>query len=296
MFVTRGLAWVERARAPARARRAVTGRYRVALPLHRDDWRELRDRSGSATEGDPARRADVVGHRLRAAAARRRHDRLHVRSPAGATTLALISSPRGGGAIPARLAGRTSATRRRQLGERRAVLRLGARPAAVTIAVVRGCASASGAVASSLLGCRRAASSSSASSTSTETRAGAVDAAQAELERIERDLHDGAQARLVAVAMDLGLAEQRIAAGEDPASAAALVRDARAGDPARACRAARHRARHPPGDAGRARPRAGDHVARRARRRRADDASRVDVASGCRRRSRRRPTSSSPSR
>ena len=35
-----------------------------------------------------------------------------------------------------------------------------------------------------------------------ETRAGAVDAARRELERIERDLHDGAQARLVAVAME----------------------------------------------------------------------------------------------
>jgi signal transduction histidine kinase len=43
----------------------------------------------------------------------------------------------------------------------------------------------------------------------TETRAGAVDAAAAELQRIERDLHDGAQARLVALAMDLGMAEER---------------------------------------------------------------------------------------
>ncbi len=33
----------------------------------------------------------------------------------------------------------------------------------------------------------------------------------AELQRVERDLHDGAQARLVALAMDLGLAEQRLA-------------------------------------------------------------------------------------
>ena len=44
-----------------------------------------------------------------------------------------------------------------------------------------------------------------------ETRAGAVDAARLELERIERDLHDGAQARLVAVAMELGRAEQKLA-------------------------------------------------------------------------------------
>ena len=43
-----------------------------------------------------------------------------------------------------------------------------------------------------------------------ETRAGAVDAQAAELRRIERDLHDGAQARLVALAMDLGMAEQKL--------------------------------------------------------------------------------------
>jgi signal transduction histidine kinase len=44
-----------------------------------------------------------------------------------------------------------------------------------------------------------------------ESRAGAVDAAVTELQRVERDLHDGAQARLVALAMDLGVAEQRLA-------------------------------------------------------------------------------------
>jgi signal transduction histidine kinase len=57
------------------------------------------------------------------------------------------------------------------------------------------------------------------------TRAGAVDAAAAELQRIERDLHDGAQARLVALAMDLGLAEERFA--RDPEGARELVGEAR---------------------------------------------------------------------
>ncbi|WP_067531955.1 sensor histidine kinase [Nocardia crassostreae] len=42
----------------------------------------------------------------------------------------------------------------------------------------------------------------------TETRAAALDAHGAELRRIERDLHDGAQARIAAVIMQLGLAEQ----------------------------------------------------------------------------------------
>jgi len=57
------------------------------------------------------------------------------------------------------------------------------------------------------------------------TRAGAVDAAAAELQRIERDLHDGAQARLVALALDLGMAEERFA--RDPEGARVLVGEAR---------------------------------------------------------------------
>ncbi|MET7383180.1 sensor domain-containing protein [Streptomyces sp. NPDC005526] len=48
-----------------------------------------------------------------------------------------------------------------------------------------------------------------------------VDTAAADLRRIERDLHDGAQARLVALAMDLGLAKEKLA--EDPRAAARMV-------------------------------------------------------------------------
>jgi hypothetical protein len=59
----------------------------------------------------------------------------------------------------------------------------------------------------------------------TESRAGAVDAAHAELQRIERDLHDGAQARLVALAMDLGMAERKV--GEDPEAGRELIGEAR---------------------------------------------------------------------
>ncbi|MDX6555936.1 MAG: hypothetical protein QOD86_2131 [Miltoncostaeaceae bacterium] len=58
----------------------------------------------------------------------------------------------------------------------------------------------------------------------TTTRSGAVDAQAAELRRIERDLHDGAQARLVALAMDLGMAREKL--GADPKAAAALVAEA----------------------------------------------------------------------
>ncbi|MEU9119681.1 sensor domain-containing protein [Streptomyces sp. NPDC048506] len=51
-----------------------------------------------------------------------------------------------------------------------------------------------------------------------------VDTAAADLRRIERDLHDGAQARLVSLAMDLGLAKEKLA--EDPQAAAKMVDEA----------------------------------------------------------------------
>ena len=59
----------------------------------------------------------------------------------------------------------------------------------------------------------------------TRTRADAVDAATAELRRLERDLHDGAQARLVALGMSLRAAERLIPTS--PQAAAALVAEAR---------------------------------------------------------------------
>ena len=59
------------------------------------------------------------------------------------------------------------------------------------------------------------------------SRAGAVDLQESELRRIERDLHDGAQARLVALGMSLGMAEQKLA--EDPERASELLAEARAG-------------------------------------------------------------------
>ncbi|MFE9449083.1 sensor histidine kinase [Streptomyces sp. NPDC006739] len=59
----------------------------------------------------------------------------------------------------------------------------------------------------------------------TETRADAVSSAAAELRRIERDLHDGAQGRLVTIGMNLRVAEEMI--HSDPRGAAALVVEAR---------------------------------------------------------------------
>ena len=59
----------------------------------------------------------------------------------------------------------------------------------------------------------------------TESRAVAVDSASANLRRLERDLHDGAQARLVALGMSLRAAERLIPTS--PEAAVALVVEAR---------------------------------------------------------------------
>jgi signal transduction histidine kinase len=61
--------------------------------------------------------------------------------------------------------------------------------------------------------------------TLTQTRHDAVDTAAAELRRIERDLHDGAQARLVALGMSLQAAERLFPA--NPEAALALVAEAK---------------------------------------------------------------------
>ncbi|HEX3488953.1 MAG TPA: histidine kinase, partial [Streptosporangiaceae bacterium] len=59
----------------------------------------------------------------------------------------------------------------------------------------------------------------------TESRAVVVDTAAADLRRLERDLHDGAQARLVALGMNLRAAEKLIPVSPD--AALALVAEAR---------------------------------------------------------------------
>jgi len=58
-----------------------------------------------------------------------------------------------------------------------------------------------------------------------ESRSQAVDASAAELRRIERDLHDGAQARLVSLGMNIGFAEQVLR--DNPDLALSLLAEAR---------------------------------------------------------------------
>ena len=91
-----------------------------------------------------------------------------------------------------------------------------------------------------------------------ESRSAVLDVEASELHRIERDLHDGAQQRLVMLTIDLGLASERI--DTDPAAAkAAHPRGPGAGAPG-ARRDPRPRARDRAVDPARPRARAGARV------------------------------------
>ncbi|RMI38025.1 sensor histidine kinase [Streptomyces triticirhizae] len=87
--------------------------------------------------------------------------------------------------------------------------------------LIRGMASVDRALVSALLGPSSAAARVFQLE---EDRSVVVDTSAADLRRIERDLHDGAQARLVALAMDLGLAKEKLT--EDPETAARMVDEA----------------------------------------------------------------------
>jgi signal transduction histidine kinase len=87
--------------------------------------------------------------------------------------------------------------------------------------LTRGLASADAALARWLLSPPRDAGLKARVTELEVSRERVVDAAEAERRRIERDLHDGAQQRLVAVAMELGRAKAKFA--DDVDAAAALV-------------------------------------------------------------------------
>jgi signal transduction histidine kinase len=79
-------------------------------------------------------------------------------------------------------------------------------------------------LARNLLGSNREAELTARVDQLSASRSRAMDAALAELQRIERDLHDGAQQRLVKLSMDLGMAREKIKT--DPAAAEALIVEA----------------------------------------------------------------------
>jgi signal transduction histidine kinase len=91
----------------------------------------------------------------------------------------------------------------------------------VAPAVTRGCAQAELALVRSLLTPTGGELLAARVSTLQQTRSRVVDAADAERRRIERDLHDGTQQHLVSLAMNLGMAKEKLES--DPAAAQALV-------------------------------------------------------------------------
>jgi signal transduction histidine kinase len=93
----------------------------------------------------------------------------------------------------------------------------------VAPAVTRGLAAADAAIGRGLLGTGREELTARIGVLET-SRAQVIDAAEAERMRIERDLHDGAQQRLVSLAMELGRAKAKF--GSDPEAAAAIVSQA----------------------------------------------------------------------
>jgi len=83
--------------------------------------------------------------------------------------------------------------------------------------VADGLAGFDAAAASALLGPSRVDELSMRVDTLARSREGVVDAADAERRRIERDLHDGTQQRLVSLAMNLGMARSAVADAPEPA-------------------------------------------------------------------------------
>jgi signal transduction histidine kinase len=104
---------------------------------------------------------------------------------------------------------------------------LGIALAFVTLYVVRGVGYAHGSLARYLLGPNETQKLRARTEQLQASRARGVDAAEAERRRIERDLHDGAQQQLLAVAMDLGRARAKLET--DPVAAQQLIQQAHAG-------------------------------------------------------------------
>jgi signal transduction histidine kinase len=90
--------------------------------------------------------------------------------------------------------------------------------------VIRGLAVADAAVARALLSPPKSEELEERIDTLRETQARSVDMAMADRRQIERDLHDGAQQRLLALGMDLGMALEKF--DSDPEAARDLVGDA----------------------------------------------------------------------
>jgi len=101
---------------------------------------------------------------------------------------------------------------------------IGAIAALLSAALLIGIGLLDGVITRALLVPSREAVLAQQAATSDVQRAGAVRASEVERTRIERDLHDGVQPRLVSVGMTLGLAQQKI--DSDPEAARELISEA----------------------------------------------------------------------
>jgi signal transduction histidine kinase len=93
----------------------------------------------------------------------------------------------------------------------------------LTVWVIRGLAALARAFVRALLGPSARGALTQRVTQLDRSRAASVEATEQELRRIERDLHDGAQQRLVALAIDLGRARQRLADGAASDQVAGIV-------------------------------------------------------------------------
>lgn len=93
----------------------------------------------------------------------------------------------------------------------------------VTPAIMHGLSMVDRALVSGLLGNNRVAELEQRVEVLTESRDASLSGAATELARLERDLHDGTQQRLVSLAMELGVAKERLASGEPPDRVLPLV-------------------------------------------------------------------------
>ncbi len=93
----------------------------------------------------------------------------------------------------------------------------------VTPAIIHGLSMVDRALVSGLLANNRVAELEQRVEVLTESRDASLSGAATELARLERDLHDGTQQRLVSLAMELGVAKERLASGEPPDRVLPLV-------------------------------------------------------------------------
>src|SRR4051812_8165057 len=213
IYVSRWLAWAERRRAALVLGETIPGLYRSPTGGFISRLKAL--------FSDPSTWKDLAWHLLLLPVG---IADFVIAATAWSAALGLISAPAWWWALPENDPTELGLFQVDSWGYAFLAMAIGILLLPLAAALVRGTAAASGALSQIVLGPMRRQLEERVEILA-QTRAGAVDAAAAELQRIERDLHDGAQARLVALALDLGMAEERF--DRDPEGARELVEKAR---------------------------------------------------------------------